>query len=248
MIPLGDEGTPGQRGLPIVNLTLIAINILVFLLQMTIGDSITYGWSLVPREILTGTDIVGAVTLPGIGETLNFYPAPLGIPFLTLLTSMFMHGGLLHIGSNMLFLFIFGDNVEDNMGPIKYLLFYLLCGFGADFLQILMSGDSLIPNLGASGAIAGVLAAYLVLFPRARVRALIPFGYVGAVTTVPALVMIGLWIVLQFVSVFLAGEQAAGEGGGVAYWAHIGGFLSGFILVFLFRDRSRASDSPIFAR
>src|SRR3954447_471708 len=110
MIPLGDEGTPGQRGFPIVNLTLIAINILVFLLQMTIGDSITYGWSLIPREILTGTDIVGAVPLPGIGETLNFYPAPFGIPFLTLLTSMFMHGGLLHIGSNMLFLFIFGDN------------------------------------------------------------------------------------------------------------------------------------------
>jgi membrane associated rhomboid family serine protease len=247
MIPIGDEGAHRHPGLPIVNLTLIAINIVMFLLQMS-SDAITYGWSLIPREITTGQDIVGLVAVGG-GQQLELFAAPLGIPYLTLLTSMFMHGGLLHIGSNMLFLFIFGDNVEANMGAIKYLLFYLLCGFAADFAQILLGGgDSVIPNLGASGAIAGVLGAYLILFPQARIRALIPFGMFSTITLVPAILMIGLWIVMQFVSVFIAGEQAGGGGGGVAYWAHIGGFIAGLLLVFVFRDRNSASSNPIFSR
>ncbi|HYP39314.1 MAG TPA: rhomboid family intramembrane serine protease [Chloroflexia bacterium] len=246
MIPLGDEGAQRHTGLPIVNLALIAINIVMFLLQMS-SDAITYGWSLIPREITTGQDIVGLV--PVGGGQLQLFAAPLGIPYLTLLTSMFMHGGLLHIGSNMLFLFIFGDNVEANMGAIKYLLFYLLCGFAADFAQILLGGgDSVIPNLGASGAIAGVLGAYLILFPQAQIRALIPFGLMSTITFVPAILMIGIWIVMQFVSVFIAGEQAGGGGGGVAYWAHIGGFIAGLLLVFLFRDRNSASSNPIFSR
>jgi membrane associated rhomboid family serine protease len=243
MIPLGDEGAQRHSGLPVVNLTLIAINIVMFLLQMS-SDAITYGWSLIPREITTGQDIVGLV--PVGGGQLELFAAPLGIPYLTLLTSMFMHGGLLHIGSNMLFLFIFGDNVEANMGAIKYLVFYLLCGFAADFAQILLGGgDSVIPNLGASGAIAGVLGAYLLLFPQARIRALIPFGLMSTITFVPAILMIGLWIVMQFVSVFVAGEQA---GGGVAYWAHIGGFIAGLLLVFVFRSRDSAPSNPIFSR
>lgn len=246
MIPLGDEGTPMRRGFPIVNITIIVINILVFFLQMS-SDAITYGWSLIPREIMTGVDLVGPQRIPGLNETLVLYEAPLGMPYLTLFTSMFMHGGLLHIGSNMLFLFIFGDNVEDNMGSLKYLIFYLLCGLGADFAQIILGGtDSIIPNLGASGAIAGVLGAYLILFPQARVRALIPLGVLMTVTAVPAILMIGFWIVTQFVSVFLAGEQAAGGGGGVAYWAHIGGFIVGAILVFVFRDRSNSD--TVFSR
>ncbi len=237
MIPIGDEGTPMRRGFPIVNITIIVINIFIFMLQMT-SDPITYGWSLIPREITTGQDLVGPQRIPGTNETLLLYEAPLGMPYLTLFTSMFMHGGLLHIGSNMLFLFIFGDNVEDNMGSFKYLVFYLLCGIGADFAQIILGGpDSIIPNLGASGAIAGVLGAYLILFPQARVRALIPLGIFMTVAAVPAIFMIGIWIVTQFVSVFLAGEQAAGGGGGVAYWAHIGGFIAGAILVFVFRNR-----------
>lgn len=139
MIPLGDEGTPPRRGLPIVNLTLIAINILMFMYQLTTGlenGPVTLGWSLIPREILTGQDLVG--NQPVGGFSIELAEAPLGSPYLTLLTSMFMHGGWLHIASNMLFLFIFGDNVEDNMGSIKYLIFYLLCGFGADFAQILL--------------------------------------------------------------------------------------------------------------
>ena len=247
MIPLGDEGTPARRGLPIVNLTIIAINILMFIYQLATvleNGPVTLGWSLIPHEILTGQDIVGNVDVGG--GTINLAPAPLGSPYLTLLTSMFMHGGWLHIASNMLFLFIFGDNVEDNMGSIKYLIFYLLCGFGADFLQILLGGDSSIPNLGASGAIAGVLAAYLVLFPQARIRTLIPILGFVSITYVPALMMIGFWIVTQFVSVFLAGEQAAGGGGGVAYWAHIGGFIFGLLLVFVLRGRSEGG-SPSFA-
>lgn len=244
MIPIGDDGAGQPRGLPVVNLTIIAVNILVFLLQMT-NDAITYGWSLIPREIITGADITGFVSEIGT----ELYPAPLGIPYLTLLTSMFMHGGLLHIGSNMLFLFIFGDNVEANMGSLKYLVFYLLCGFLADFAQIFLGGsDSVIPNLGASGAIAGVLGAYLILFPQARVRALIPFGMMSTIAHVPAFIMIGLWIALQFFSVFVAEEQAGGGGGGVAYWAHIGGFVAGLLLVFLFRDRNAPSSNPLFAR
>jgi membrane associated rhomboid family serine protease len=247
MIPLGDEGTPAQRGLPIVNLTLIGINILVFLLQLQSGldnGPITMGWSLVPREISTGTDIIGPVRdLPG----LYLAAAPLGIPYLTFLTSMFMHGGWLHIGSNMLFLFIFGDNIEDNMGSLKYLLFYLLCGFAADFTQFFLGGtDSPIPNLGASGAIAGVLGAYLILFRQARIRALIPLGYFMTVARVPAVFMLGIWIATQFLSVFVAGEQEPGSpGGGVAYWAHIGGFLAGLALVFVFRGRNTQA-SPMF--
>lgn len=238
MIPLGDEGTPQARSFPIVNVSLIVINIIVFLVQLNVGDRINNGWSLIPREITTGVDLIGPqAEIPG----LVLYPAPLGIPYLTLLTAMFMHGGWLHIGSNMLFLFIFGDNVEDNMGSLKYLVFYLLSGFGAGFVQIAMNGsNSLIPNLGASGAIAGVLAAYLILFPRARVRALIPIGF-AIITSVPAIIMIGVWIATQFFNVFAIAGQAQGGGGGVAYWAHIGGFITGAVLVWLFRNRSGAS-------
>ncbi len=239
MIPIGDEGTPVQRGLPIVNLALIGINIAVFLLQLSTGldnGPITMGWSLVPREISSGHDIVG--TLPDFSG-ITYYAAPLGITWLTFLTSMFMHGGWLHIGSNMLFLFIFGDNVEDNMGSVKYLVFYLLCGFSADLTQFFFGGtDSPVPNLGASGAIAGVLGAYLVLFRQARIRALIPLGYFMTVARVPAVFMLGIWIATQIFSVFVAQEQAAGGGGGVAYWAHIGGFAAGLLLVFVLRGRT----------
>jgi membrane associated rhomboid family serine protease len=250
MIPLGDQGTPVQKGPPIVNLTIIALNILMFFVQMTAaqvpgGDAVTNGWSLIPREITTGQDLVGLVPIPGTSEQIQLTAAPLGIVWLTLFTSMFMHGGLLHIASNMLFLFIFGDNVEDNMGSLKYLIFYLLCGLAASFTQIFLGGpDSVIPNLGASGAIAGVLGAYLILFPRAQIRALIPIGYFATVTLVPALLMIGIWIVTQLISVFALREDAGG--GGVAFWAHIGGFVAGLILVFLFRGRD--SQVPLFAR
>ncbi|MFL5733597.1 MAG: rhomboid family intramembrane serine protease, partial [Chloroflexia bacterium] len=202
------------------------------------------GWSLIPKEIITGHDLIGLTPVPGTGESIMLYAAPLGIPYLTLLTSMFMHGGFLHIASNMLFLFIFGDNIEDNFGSLKYLIFYLLCGFGADFTQIIFGGaDSVIPNLGASGAIAGVLGAYIVLFPQARIRTLILLGFFITVTYVPALIMIGIWIVTQFISVFALNQAYAG--GGVAFFAHIGGFITGLILVFLFRSRRNERAFPI---
>jgi membrane associated rhomboid family serine protease len=241
MIPLGDEGAP-SRGFPIVNVTIIVLNILMFLAQLMFGDQLTNGWSLIPKEITTGQDLTGPQTIEGVGQIV-LYSAPLNMPWLTLFTSMFMHGGWLHIGGNMLFLFIFGDNVEGNFGPLKYLVFYLICGLGADFTQIFLGGpDSVIPNLGASGAIAGVLAAYLVLFPQARIRALIPFGSASTISYVPAILMIGIWFLTQLASVFLA-EQV---GGGVAFFAHIGGFIVGLILAFLLR--SRDSSAPIFSR
>jgi membrane associated rhomboid family serine protease len=238
MIPVGDEGTPHRILIPYVNITIIAINILMFLYQLSTGlenGPVTLGWSFVPAELSQGRDIIGCETgIPG----LCLDAAPLGTPLLTVLTSMFMHGGWLHIGSNMLFLFIFGDNVEDNMGHIKYLVFYLLCGVAATLAQFFLGGTgSTIPNLGASGAIAGVMGAYLILFRGASVRTLVFLGYFATIARVPALLMLGFWIVTQFLSVFVVEEQAAGGGGGVAYWAHIGGFVAGAALVFIFRGR-----------
>lgn len=231
MLPLSDRGAEEPRGFPIVNIAIILLNFLMFGVELIGGDAIVNGWSLIPKEILTGQDIIGTVTVDG--QAIQLYAAPFGNVYLTLLTSMFMHGGLLHIGSNMLFLFIFGDNVENNFGSLKYLLFYLLSGLGANFTQIILGGtDSVVPNLGASGAIAGVLAAYLILFPQARVRGLVPLGFFSFLADVPAIVMIGFWILSQIVDVFLVGEQ----GGGVAYWAHIGGFFLGLLLTFVFRS------------
>ncbi len=233
MIPLNDEGAEESREFPYVNIAIIVLNFLMFGVELIGGDAIVNGWSLIPKEIITGHDIVGLVNIGG-GQTIQLYPAPFGNVYLTLLTSMFMHGGWLHIGSNMLFLFIFGDNVENNFGHLKYLVFYLMCGFGADFAQVVMGGtDSVVPNLGASGAIAGVLAAYLVLFPTAKVRGLVPLGFFSAFATIPAFVMIGIWILTQIASVTFLDEQ----GGDVAYWAHIGGFFLGLVLTFAFRSR-----------
>jgi len=229
MLPLRDQGAGQPRGFPIVNIGIIVLNFAMFGVELVAGDPVVNGWSLIPNEIVTGHDIVGLVNVGG--QIIHLYPAPLGNVYLTLLTSMFMHGGWLHILGNMLYLFIFGDNVEYNFGHVKYLIFYLLCGFGADFTQIAIGGgDSVVPNLGASGAIAGVLAAYLVLFPRARVRGVVPIGFVGFLADLPAVVVIGFWILIQIADVFLVGEE-----GGVDYGAHIGGFFLGLLLTFVFR-------------
>jgi membrane associated rhomboid family serine protease len=187
-------------------------------------------YGTIPYEITHGVDLVGEAG--GLPQE----PIGLGLPvYITLLTSMFMHGGWLHIGGNMLFLFIFGDNVEDNMGSLKYAVFYLLCGFIASFAQILVGSDSPVPGVGASGAIAGVMAAYLVLFPQASIRIISYYG--GG--RVPAIVMIGLWGLIQIVSgLGVLGLEADTPQGGVAYWAHIGGFIAGLVLVFVFGNRS----------
>jgi membrane associated rhomboid family serine protease len=231
MIPLSDENP--TRSLPFVTYALVAINIAVFLYQIALGDRVEgfiAACAFRPAELITGQD------LPP--------PACVQPPWLTIFTSMFMHGGLMHIGSNMLFLWIFGNNVEDAMGHLRYLLFYLLCGVAAALVQTLFTvgfapGDADIPNLGASGAIAGVLAAYLVLFPHARVRTLIILGFFISMTRVPAVLLLGLWFLLQFFQGL--GAVGGGDTGGVAVWAHVGGFVAGLPLVKLFArgDRGR---------
>jgi rhomboid family protein len=224
VLPIADQNIPG-RGVAVVTLTLIAINVLVFVFLQLPGDAFTYGWSVVPREITTGMDIVGPVRIQGeVALVLTEGPNPI---WLTLISSLFMHGGWLHLGGNMLFLYIFGDNVEHTIGSIPFLIFYLIAGVVASFFQIAVDPNSLIPSLGASGAIAGVLGAYIVLYPSNRV--LVYFFY--SAMWVPALVVLGLWAVLQFVNGFgqiVVSEQT----GGVAYLAHVGGFLTGLVVGF----------------
>ena len=219
VLPLGDDNT-GRLSFPAVTVFLIAANIAVFLVELAQGAHIEgffQMWAVVPAEYAARTDL----------------PPTQPFPFwATLFTSMFMHGGWLHLGGNMLYLWIFGDNVEDAMGRGRYLLFYLLCGVAASLAQIAINPDSQIPSLGASGAISGVLAAYLVMFPVRRVAVLM----IRTVTHMPAYVVIGFWVVLQFVNGIGQLAQTE-ETGGVAYAAHVGGFVAGFVLVWLFRRR-----------
>ena len=207
MFPIGDDDS-ARRTTPVVTYALIALNVLFFFVELSGGDPFIEHWSVVPRRLLAN---------PG-GD------------FPTIFTSMFMHAGWLHLGGNMLYLWIFGDNVEDSFGHLKFLIFYLLCGIAATLAQLAFSTGSNVPNLGASGAIAGVLGAYILLFPRGQVKVLMGRG----VIPMPALVVIGFWIVLQFVSGIGSITNSA-ETGGVAYMAHIGGFLAGIILTFLLR-------------
>jgi len=199
-----------------VTYALIALNFLFFFAELNGGDAFIQQWAFVPRRFLAN---------PG-GD------------FPTLFTSMFMHAGWLHLLGNMLYLWIFGDNVEDRFGHIKFTIFYLLCGIAATFAQLAFSSGSNVPNLGASGAIAGVLGSYILLFPRSRVSVLMGRG----VIPMPALAVIGLWIVLQFVSGIGSISNTA-ESGGVAYMAHIGGFIAGFVLTLLFRGRTQPATS-----
>jgi membrane associated rhomboid family serine protease len=215
MFPIGDDNS-GRRTFPLVTYALIAINAVVFFLELSGGDAFIQQWAFVPSRFLAN---------PG-GD------------FLTLFTSMFMHAGWLHLASNMLYLWIFGDNVEDRFGHFKFIVFYLLCGLAATFAQLAFSVGSDVPNLGASGAIAGVLGAYILLFPQGRVKVL----QGTQVIQVPALIVIGLWIVLQFFS-GIGSISATADTGGVAYMAHIGGFVAGFVLTFLFRGNRRAITS-----
>ena len=207
MFPIGDDDT-ARRTTPIVTYALIALNVLFFFVELSGGDPFIEHWSVVPRRLLANP----------------------GSDFPTIFTSMFMHAGWLHLGGNMLYLWIFGDNVEDRFGHLKFLIFYLLCGIAATAAQLAFTTGSNVPNLGASGAIAGVLGAYILLFPREQVKVLMGRG----VIPMPALVVIGLWIVLQFVS-GVGSITASVESGGVAYMAHIGGFLAGVVLTFLLR-------------
>jgi membrane associated rhomboid family serine protease len=235
MFPLGDDNTD-RTITPIVNYVIIGLNILVFVLLQGFGgnDAFTYAFSLVPREITSGVDLSGVqIVHDSLGHTgeLRLYSSPISVYF-NFLTSMFMHGGIAHIFGNMLFLWIFGDNIENLIGHIRYAVFYLLCGFAAALAQVLMEPNSIIPMLGASGAISGVLGGYILLFPKRQVRAII-FNFF---TTVPAYVAIGIWIVYQLILGYIT---PAGEGG-VAYTAHIGGFIAGLALIKIFAIGRRA--------
>ena len=225
MFPIGDDNSD-RRIQPIVNYAILGLNILVFLILQQLGSNEAFdnAFSLVPREITNGVDLVGPQIIQVGAETarINHFASPLPVYF-NFFSSMFMHGDLMHIFGNTLFLFIFGDNLENMLGHIRYLAFYILCGFAAAAAQIIMGPDSIIPMLGASGAISGVLGGYILLFPSRPVRALI----FNMVTTVPAFVAIGIWIVYQLV----LGYLTPSGGGGVAYAAHIGGFVAGAALI-----------------
>ena len=215
MFPIGDENR-GQRLTPFVNYGLIALNFVVFFYELALSDpeltKFIYRWGTIPAEVSEGHDLV------------------------TLVTSQFLHAGWLHILGNMLFLWVFGDNVEDTMGHVGYLIFYLLCGIAAALAQVFINSGSQTPLVGASGAISGVLAAYLVLFPRGNIRTLILLGWIPLIFLLPAWVLIGYWIVLQFINGFLSLGVKTEEGSGVAYFAHIGGFAAGLLLVKLFKN------------
>jgi membrane associated rhomboid family serine protease len=235
IFPIGDDNSD-RATTPYVNYLLLALNVLVFVLFQGLGsnEQFTYAWATVPQEIVTGTDIARPVVVndPLSGDPVGripLQPTP-GSVYLTLLTSMFMHGGFAHLFGNMLYLWIFGDNLEDDMGHARYAVFYLLCGLLASLAHVFMNTDSFIPSLGASGAISGVLGGYLLLHPKRRVHAIVLRGFV---TQVPGWVAVGLWFVLQLINglgMLGGGSQA----GGVAYAAHIGGFIAGFALVKLF--------------
>jgi membrane associated rhomboid family serine protease len=212
MLPIGDDDS-ARRTVPLVTYALIVLNVLFFFVELSGGDAFIGKWAFVPRRFLANPTA----------------------DILTLFTSMFMHAGWLHLGGNMLYLWIFGDNVEDRFGHIKFTIFYLLCGLAATFAQLAFSLGSNVPNLGASGAIAGVLGAYILLFPQGRVRVL----QGQQVIQVSALIVIGFWIVLQLFSGIGSISNTA-DTGGVAYMAHIGGFIAGFVLTFLLRGSGGA--------
>lgn len=234
LLPIG-RAEERTRGTVTVVKWLLLINILMFLLELFAGDYFIAGFSVVPYEITHGVDLVRDIHLPGLGD-IQQAPGPAPV-YLTLLTAMFMHSGWLHIAGNLLYLWIFGGEIELAFGHWKFLLFYLTCGVLAFITQIWADTDSVIPSLGASGAIAGVMGAYLLLFPRNRIRTLLPLGWILIPIRMPAIIVIGFWALIQYFNEFIAITQRNAQtgGGGVAYLAHIGGFVTGFVLAALLR-------------
>jgi membrane associated rhomboid family serine protease len=238
MFPIGDDNSD-RIITPYVNYLFIAINVLVFVFLQGLGgnEAFSYAFSLVPREITNGVDITGVqIIRDSFGNTgqIPHYPTPLPVYF-NFLSSMFMHGDLMHLFGNMLFLWIFGDNIENLIGHIRFAIFYIVCGFAAAFAQIFMDANSIIPMLGASGAISGVMGGYMLLFPRNSVQ-VIMFRFM--VQTVPAYVALGLWIGYQI----LLGYLTPAGTGGVAYAAHIGGFIAGLALIKIFALGTKAQN------
>ena len=229
MIPLKDDNP--TSGKPVVTYFLIGICVVIFLIQLGSQSYKTgqlfYSYGLIP-SVLMGYD-----QLP-----MDLYAVP---AYLTIFTSMFMHGGFMHLIGNMLYMWIFADNIEDSLGPKKFIIFYLLSGIGAATAQILMDTHSQVPMVGASGAIGGVLGAYLINHPNARVLVLIPFGFFSQLIKIKALYVLGFWFVLQFINSAMMSSQ----GGGVAYAAHIGGFVSGVVLILFFNKKIKKKTKVI---
>ena len=233
MIPLKDDVT--ARTFPFVNLTLIAANAAAFTMELGMGRALL---RFVDRAAVIPVLYTGADHALGpLEAVLTSFDHDLGR---RVLVSMFLHGGWAHLLGNMLYLWIFGDNVEDRLGHFKYLAFYLLCGWTASYAHIWSQPVSSVPSIGASGAIAGVLGAYITLYPRARVFTLVPLGIVAPLVQLPAAFFLGLWFLQQFLLGAFDLAAPAGGGGGIAWWAHIGGFAAGFVLVRLFRKRRRS--------
>lgn len=241
LIPIGDDDRK-LTGPAFVTLGFVVLNLVVFFALQGAGSnpSFTYGWSVIPYEITQGVDLDVPRVVEAQGREVEIPQAPGPTPiYLTILSAMFMHGGYAHLFGNLLYLWIFGDNVEQRLGSFGFVGFYLLCGVAATFAQILLHPDGVIPNLGASGAISGILGAYVVFFPRNRVHALLLYY----VVSVPAFVAIGLWIAFQFFNGVgsIVSEVALG---GVAYGAHIGGFVAGVAMASVARVTGGAPPEP----
>ena len=227
MMPIGDDNSD-RKITPFVNLVFIALNIIVFVFFQGMGtnEKFTYAYSTVPQEIVTGKDVDHPVTVHVGNESaqIDLQPTPIPVWF-TLVTAIFMHGSFMHLFGNMLYLWIFGDNLEDRLGHMRYGIFYIVCGIVASLSHVVVNSDSFIPSLGASGAISGVMGGYLLLFPRRRVRVIMGRG----ISEVPAYVALGIWIVFQVISSLMSGPEA-----GIAFAAHIGGFIAGLVLIKVF--------------
>jgi len=223
MIPLKDDNPTSSR--PVITYFIIGLCTVIFLFQISSQSYKTgelfYSYGLIPSVLM------GHNQLP-----MDLYAVP---AFITIFSSMFMHGGFMHLIGNMLYMWIFADNIEDNLGITKFIIFYLLCGIGAAMTQVLMDTHSQIPMIGASGAIGGVLGAYLINHPKAKVLVLIPFGFFSQLLKIKALYVLGFWFILQFIS----------SGGGVAYAAHIGGFVSGMILILFFNKKTKRKNKVV---
>ena len=223
MIPLKDDNPTYSK--PVITYAILGICVLVFILQISSASyqsgKLFYSYGLIPA-VLTGHKQL---------------PAEIAMitPELTLITSMFMHGGFMHLIGNMLYLWIFADNIEDELGPVKFICFYLLSGIAAALTQVFLNTESTIPMIGASGAIGGVLGAYIVNHPKAKVIVLIPLGFFSQIIKIPALYVLGFWFILQFINSSLSSS----EGGGVAYGAHIGGFIFGVVAILFFNKKNK---------
>jgi membrane associated rhomboid family serine protease len=221
LIPLRDVSRPLSR-FPIALVTIITLNVIVFLVELVLGDPFVERYSLTPATVVHGQQLE------------------------TLVTSMFLHADILHIAGNMVFLWVYGDELEANyLGPVRFTIFYFICGFAADALQIAVDPSSIVPNLGASGAIAGVLAGFVVIFPRDQIQTFIFSGFGIGQSRISALILIGFWILTQVISG--VGSITAIDQGGVAYFAHIGGFASGLVLIKPFGLGRRLDQAPEYS-